>query len=220
MSKEESPDKDKISELFKDPKFIAFVRKVLPGPFTQLQIDFMDGDTVNPAVGFLRQKLLTAMFEVNEEGSVKEDAKMDGQKDVHLYDKSVSIKAVTCVGKGKTRRIQANSIKLSWGGNAESETKKKQRESFNPQYSMIIASFAMDFDGTNHSGNWTVGLIYVPQQVVEAVFKKLKKEGFLKKGSRSLTLPSPLCAYSYREHVTLFYYLLSPFVRFFRVLQR
>ena len=170
MSKEESPDKDKISELFKDPKFITFVRKVLPELFNQLQIDFMDGNKVNPAVGIPRQKLLTAMFEVNEEGSIKEDSEMDGQKDVHLYDKPVSIKAVTCHGKGNTRSIEAKSIKLSWGGNAESETKKKQRESFNPQYSMIIASFAMDFDGTNHSGNWTVGLIYVPQQVVEAVF--------------------------------------------------
>jgi len=184
MSKEESPDKDKISELFKDPKFIGFVLKVLPGPFTQLQTDFMDGDKVNPAVGIARQKLLTAMFEVNEEGSIKEDPKMDGQKDVHLYDKPVSIKAVTCGGKGKTRRIPASSIKLSWGGNAESETKKKQRESFNPQYGMIIASFALHFDGTNHSGKWTVGLIYVPQHVVEAVFKELKLKGFVKKGSK------------------------------------
>lgn len=184
MSKEESPDKDKISELFKDPKFIAFVRKVLPELFNQLRIDFMDGDKVNPAVGIPRQKLLTAMFEVNEEGSIKEDSEMDGQKDVHLYDKPVSIKAVTCHGKGNTRSIEAKSIKLSWGGNAESETKKKQRESFNPQYGMIIASFALDFDGTNHSGKWTVGLIYVPQHVVEAVFKKLKLKGFVKKDSK------------------------------------
>tara|TARA_B100000003_G_scaffold208856_1_gene230813 strand:- start:1200 stop:1922 length:723 start_codon:yes stop_codon:yes gene_type:complete len=183
MSKEELPNKDKISDLFKDPKFIAFVRKVLPELFNQLQIDFMDGNKVNPAVGIPRQKLLTAMFEVNEEGSIKEDSEMDGQKDVHLYDKPVSIKAVTCKGKGKTRRIPASSIKLSWGGNAESKTKRKQRKSFNPQYGMIIASFALDFDGTNHSGKWTVGLIYVPQHVVEAVFKKLKVKGFVKKGS-------------------------------------
>ena len=81
MSKEESPDKDKISELFKDPKFIAFVRKVLPELFNQLQIDFMDGNAVNPAVGIPRQKLLSSMFEVNEEGSIKEDSEMDGQKD-------------------------------------------------------------------------------------------------------------------------------------------
>jgi hypothetical protein len=184
MSKEESPDKDKISELFKDPKFITFVRKVLPELFNQLQIDFMDGNKVNPAVGIPRQKLLTAMFEVNEEGSIKEDAEMDGQKDVHLYDKPVSIKAVTCTGKGNTRSIPAGSIKLSWGGNAESETKKKQRKSFNPQYCMIIASFAPYFDGTNHSGKWTVGLIYVPQHVVVAVFKKLKVKGFVKKGTK------------------------------------
>lgn len=49
---------------------------------------------------------------------------------------------------------------------------------------MIIASFALDFDGTNHSGKWTVGLIYVPQHVVEAVFKKLKLKGFVKKDSK------------------------------------
>ena len=59
----------------------------------------MDGDKVNPAVGIPRQKLLTAMFEVNEEGSIKEDSEMDGQKDVHLYDKPVSIKAVEMIVK-------------------------------------------------------------------------------------------------------------------------
>lgn len=184
MSKEESPDKDKISELFKNPKFIAYVRKVLPELFNQLQIDFMDGDKVNPAVGIPRQKLLTAMFEVYEEGSIKEDSEMNGQKDVYLYDKPVSIKAVSCTRKGIYTNIPAGSIKLSWGGNAESETKKRQRESFNPKYGIIIASFALNFDGTNHSGKWTVGLFYVPQQVVEVVFKKLKVEGFVKKGSK------------------------------------
>jgi hypothetical protein len=185
MSEENSAAVDRIAELFKDPNFIAFVRKVLPELFQQLQIDYRDGDKPNPAVGIPRQKLLTAMFEVYSRGSTTEDMKMDGQRDIHIFKKPISVKSVTAQGKGNTRKIPADAIKFSWGGNIQSKTKKSQVKAFNPSYGIIIASFAEDFDGTNHKvrgkpAKWTIGLIYVPQHVVERVFRRLRRGKFLK----------------------------------------
>ena len=153
----------RLSEIFKDKKLMAKIKKRLPHLFQLAELESSRAGKIGMEVGSLRERVIVALliYKFDDTNIETEIPITEPEVDVKLYGQPISIKTIT--GKG------FSGVKLIW--TVDAQKAKEFRRSYYPHCDILLVQI-----------NWNArgGFYYIPLETQERLFKKIGKNKYIK----------------------------------------
>ena len=153
----------KIKEFFEDKKLFTKIQNKLPKLFHLAELESSRAGKIGMEVGSVREKIIVALFiyKFGEENVQTEIPITHAEVDVIVFNTPISIKTIT----GK----KLGGVKISW--TVDKVKAKEFLDNYCPGCDMVLVQI-----NWNNSG----GFFYLPIEVQEDVFKKLRRDRYIK----------------------------------------